>query len=123
MSQTKNWLSASRQQEERRTARRYKLTLPVVIQRIPTLTESDLLYGKTRDISTRGLYFTTYQELAPETKIDLSLCLFTGGSRVLITAQAKVLRVQKHRGNRLESFGVAASIEKYGISKKQPGTA
>ncbi len=103
--------------KERRSARRYKLVLPVVICRVPTRSESDLLYGKTRDISTRGLYFTTYQQLAPETKIDLSLYLLTGGSPVLITAQAKVLRVQKERENSVENFGVAALIEKYGISR------
>jgi hypothetical protein len=97
--------------------------LHVVIRRVPTLTESDLLYGKTRDVSTRGLYFTTYQQLAPGTKIDLSLHFLTGGSHVFINAQAKVLRVQKQREDSVELFGVAALIEKYGVTRAGLRTA
>jgi len=41
---------------ERRTARRYDLSLPVII-RIPAERQDDSQEGKTRDISTRGLYF------------------------------------------------------------------
>jgi hypothetical protein len=43
--------------------------------------------------------------------------LLTGGSPVFFAAQAKVLRVQKEREKSVESFGVAAFIEKYGISR------
>jgi c-di-GMP-binding flagellar brake protein YcgR len=110
-------------QIERRSVRRYKLTLLATIRRIPTLTESDLLYGKTRDISTRGLYFTTYQELAPETKIHLSLYFPNESNRFLFTAEAKVLRVQKEREDEVESFGVAALIEKLGIFRPEPDRA
>ena len=104
---------------ERRTSRRYKVTLPVTIRRIPTLTEADVVYGETRDISSGGLYFRTRQELAPETRIDLSFSLPTNDSQALITAQAKVLRVQKEREDSVEVFGVAVLIEKYGISRAE----
>lgn len=118
-----NWQGQAAGVRERRSACRYKLMLHVVIRRVPTLTESDLLYGKTRDVSTRGLYFTTYQRLAPGTRIDLSLHFLTGGSHVFINAQAKVLRVQKEREDSVELFGVGALIEKYGVTRAELRTA
>src|SRR5258707_939320 len=45
---------------ERRTARRYDLSLPIII-RVPAERASDSQQGKTRDISTRGLYFVADQ--------------------------------------------------------------
>jgi len=42
---------------DRRTARRYDLSLPVII-RLPIEKELSTRNGKTRDISTRGVYFT-----------------------------------------------------------------
>lgn len=110
----------------RRAVRRYRLALPVIVRRIPTLSESDLLYGKTRDISTEGLYFTTDQQVAPGTKLECSLTLppeITGGAQVFVAAQVKVVRVQKKRRNGLERVGVAAAIEKYEIIRVQPKTS
>ena len=42
---------------ERRTARRYDLSLPVSV-RLPINREPGAHDGQTRDISTRGVYFT-----------------------------------------------------------------
>ena len=48
---------------ERRTARRYDLSLPVNV-RLPINREPAAHNGQTRDISTRGVYFMMQKDLA-----------------------------------------------------------
>ena len=59
---------------ERRTARRYDLSLPVMI-RIPVEKDSGYRSGKTRDISTRGVYFTIENDLNTGAELDLTMTL------------------------------------------------
>src|SRR2546429_2900663 len=47
---------------ERRSTRRYDLSLPIIV-RVPAERTLDSQQGKTRDISTRGLYFVVDQNL------------------------------------------------------------
>jgi hypothetical protein len=108
---------------ERRTARRYDLSLPVVI-RIPVEKES-ARNGKTRDISTRGVYFTIDQDLNAGAELDITLTLpseVTRGSEVFIRAMGKVVRVEKKPENGLSRVGVAAVIERYEIIRNEPAT-
>ncbi len=100
---------------ERRAARRYDLSLPVII-RIPINKESEPRNGKTRDISTRGVYFTIDKDLAPGAELDITLTLpaeITRGTEVFVRAQGKVVRVERHP--EAERVGVAAVIERYDI--------
>ena len=86
---------------ERRTARRYDLSLPVII-RVPTERMVDTQQGKTRDISTRGVYFVLDQNMEAGSELDLTLTLpaeITHGPEVFVRAVAKVvLRRKPHRG-------------------------
>src|SRR5712664_2221649 len=87
---------------ERRTARRYDLSLPVII-RVPVEKETSR-NGKTRDISTRGVYFTIDQDLSAGAELDITLTLpsqITRGTEVFVRAQGKVVRVAKknHAGS------------------------
>jgi len=107
---------------ERRTASRYRLILPVVVRRVHVTDESDLFYGKTRDISVEGVYLTTYRQLARGTKLSLSLTLplEITGTQVLVAAEAEVVRVEKrHEG--FERVGMGASIQEFRIIYAQPG--
>jgi c-di-GMP-binding flagellar brake protein YcgR len=102
---------------ERRTARRYDLTLPVVI-RIPTERKAETQRGKTRDISTRGLYFVIDQDLQAGSELDITLTLpaeVTKGSEVLVRAIGKVIRVEQRLEDGNTRMGVAARIERYDI--------
>jgi len=102
---------------ERRTARRYDLSLPVII-RVPINKESEPRNGKTRDISTRGVYFTIDKDLAAGAELDITLTLpaqITRGTEVFVRAQGKVVRVEKHTDVGLERVGIAAVIERYDI--------
>ncbi|HVB85129.1 MAG TPA: PilZ domain-containing protein [Candidatus Dormibacteraeota bacterium] len=102
---------------ERRTARRYDLSLPVNV-RVPISREPKPQSGRTRDISTRGVYFTVQNDLAPGTELDFTLTLpaeITRGSEVLVRAHGRVVRVDKRSDDNYESTGVAAVIERYDI--------
>lgn len=102
---------------ERRTARRYDLSLPVNV-RLQLNREPGLHGGQTRDISTRGVYFTTQRDLAPGTEVDFTLTLpaeITRGTEVFVRAHGRVVRVDKRRDEDHETIGVAAVIERYDI--------
>jgi hypothetical protein len=80
--------------------------------------KSEFVHGKTHDVSTRGLYFTSTQRLAVGTRIGLSLTLpldATDGSRVLVDAKAKVVRVEENPDNGAGRVGIAAVIDSYNI--------
>jgi len=106
---------------ERRTARRYDLSLPVLI-RVPVEKEPSARNGKTRDISTRGVYFTLEDDPGPGTELDITLTLpseVTRGSEVFIRAMGKVVRVDKKPENGSSRVGVAAVIERYEIVRTE----
>lgn len=109
---------------ERRTARRYDLSLPVLV-RVPVDKEASSRNGKTRDISTRGLYFTVEEDLSAGAELDITLTLpseVTRGSEVFIRAMGKVVRVDKKPDNGASRVGVAAVIERYEIVRTEPST-
>ena len=102
---------------ERRLARRYDLTLPVSIR----FSAEKLVLrheGKTRDISTKGLYFVIERDLQAGSPLDLTLTLpaeITHGSNVFVRAQGKVVRVERRLEDGEQRMGVAAVIERYVI--------
>jgi hypothetical protein len=109
---------------ERRTARRYDLSLPVII-RVPVEREPSPRNGKTRDISTRGVYFTIEQDLSTGAELDITLTLpseVTRGSEVFIRAMGKVVRVDKRPDDDSARIGVAAVIERYEIIRNEPAS-
>lgn len=106
---------------ERRTARRYDLTLPVSI-RFAMESLVSRQDGKTRDISTRGLYFVVPQDLEAGSELDITLTLpaeITHGTDVLVRAQGKVVRVERRLEDGETRMGVAAVIERYDIMRGQ----
>ena len=113
-----------RKMTERRTARRYDLSLPVII-RVPVDKEISSRNGKTRDISTRGVYFTIDEGLSDGAELDITLTLpseVTRGSEVFIRAMGKVVRVDKRPENDASRVGVAAIIERYEIIRTDSPT-
>jgi PilZ domain len=106
---------------ERRNARRYDLSLPVMI-RIPSdgaeVRVAGLQKGETLDISTRGLYFVIEEDLEAGSELDITLKLpaeVTHGSEVFVKAAGKVVRVDPRSEARNMRLGVAAVIERYDI--------
>jgi PilZ domain len=96
---------------ERRAARRFSMMLPLKVR----FSKDDNLLekqGETRDVSFRGLYFTTEGSLEAGASIEFVLTLpqqITLAGDVHIRCYARVLRVEPHDGNR----GVAARIDRY----------
>lgn len=110
---------------ERRTARRYDLTLPIQI-RVSAERKTDTQKGKTRDISTRGLYFVIDQDLEAGSELDLTLTLpadLTNGIDVLVRAFGKVVRVENRMEDGNTRMGVAAMIERYDIIRSDVARA
>ncbi len=102
---------------ERRVARRYDLTLPISIrfgmERISARQE-----GRTRDISTKGLFFVINRSVETGSGLDITLTLpaeIVNGADVLVRAQGKVVRVEERFEEGEPKMGVAAVIERYDI--------
>jgi len=110
---------------ERRNTRRYELSLPVVV-RSPQKAEPESKNGKTRDISTRGVYFTIDEDIVPGSEVDFMLTLpaeITRGTEVFIRAHGKVVRVEQKNEDGTARMGVAAVIEKYDIIRAEPAAS
>ena len=106
---------------ERRTSRRYDLTLPVIV-RVPTEHSLVRQEGSTRDISTRGLYFVVDEDVRPGSELDITLTLpaeVTRGSEVCVKALGRVLRVECRIEDQTPRMGVAAMIERYDIIRTE----
>jgi c-di-GMP-binding flagellar brake protein YcgR len=108
---------------ERRTARRYDLTLPVIIRSAAErLVERQ--QGRTRDISTRGLFFVIDRDMDAGSELDITLTLpgeITNGTDVFVRAQGKVVRVERRIEEGEPRMGVAAIIERYDIIRDENG--
>jgi hypothetical protein len=110
---------------ERRIARRYDLSLPVII-RVPTERAGDSQQGKTRDVSTRGLYFVVDEKMESGSQVDITLTIpaeITHGSDVLIRALGKVVRVERRMEDGNARMGVAAVIERYDMFRGKAARA
>lgn len=93
--------------------------------RVPVDKESSSRNGKTRDISTRGVYFTVDEDLSTGAELDITLTLpseVTRGSEVFIRAMGKVVRIDKKPENGNSRVGVAAVIERYEIVRTESST-
>lgn len=106
---------------ERRTTRRYGLSLPVSM-RFPVVNGSALHSGETRDISTRGVYFLLDNDLNTGTELDLTMTLpaeLTGKIEVFIHAIGKVVRVERRGEDAGYRVGIAAVIERYEVVRNE----
>jgi PilZ domain len=108
---------------ERRTARRYDLSLPVII-RVPAERVADMQKGKTKDVSTRGVYFVLDQDLEAGSELDITMTLpaeVTHGCEVFVRALGKVVRVERRIEDGNSRMGVAAVIERYDLIRGENG--
>ena len=98
---------------ERRAARRYDLSLPVVVGVVP-YKRSEPCHGRIRDISTHGIYFITNEEFTPGAELEFTVVLpvgITQGTEVSMHAHSRVLRAEERREDDTMHTGVAAVIE------------
>jgi hypothetical protein len=99
--------------KERRAARRYDLSLPIVV-RVVLHKRSEPCHGRIRDISARGIYFITDEEFTPGAELEFIVILpvrVTQGTEVSIHAHIRVLRAEERREDDTTHTGVAAVIE------------
>ena len=102
---------------ERRTARRYDLSLPVVFW-VWTKKRSTSTKGKSRDISISGVYLTIDRDLGADTELGLTLTLpfeVTCGPEAFIRARGMVVRLDRNPDDGSCQAGVAVIIVRYQI--------
>jgi hypothetical protein len=112
---------------ERRSTHRYQLSPPLAIlpfsDRLMVHEQAGLARGRARNISTGGIYVTTFEPLTPGCEFAFTLVLppdLTGGGEIILRAQGKVVRTEKRLEKGIELTGVAATIETYEIVKSNP---
>ena len=102
--------------KDRRNARRYDLSFPVMVG---IAKEAASRTGKTRDISTHGVYFTINSDLSTGAELNLKMTLpaevTTGDTEVFIRATGKVVRVDNLSGHSDQKVGVAAVFDMHEI--------
>jgi c-di-GMP-binding flagellar brake protein YcgR len=109
--------------EERRAARRYNLALPIEIRLVSDLRASEPIFGRTRDISTRGLYFGIGQKLSVGMKIRFSIMPpWEEGTQAFISGRARVARVEEVSESNGDQTGVGAVIETYKFGQTESST-
>ena len=98
--------------KERRSARRYDISLPVVI-RVPLEKEAPSRKGNVRNISTHGVYIVSDQDLIAGAEVDLKITLPAEitGTEVFIRAKGKIVRLEETSDGGSPQVGVAAVIE------------
>ena len=104
---------------DRRTAKRYDLSLPIIV-RAPVDEGAVPRTGKTRDISSHGVYFSIDDDLKAGDEMKLTMILpaeLTGGTEVFIQAIGIIMRVDISAGD--QPFRVAAMIERYEIVRNE----
>jgi PilZ domain-containing protein len=110
---------------DRRTARRYGLALPVKMEQQEPAPRPEP-FGCTREISRSGLYFTADAAPAPGSMVSLTLTLpgtLTGGEGVLVEVMARIVRIEPAEATADGRIGVAARIERYEIVRASAAQA
>ena len=107
---------------DRRVTRRYDLSFPVVV-RAPLGAKAAPQEGKTRDVSTRGVYVLLDRAVHQDGDIDLTMTLpaeVTGGAGVFVRALGRVVRVEEWTEDGSPRVGIGAIIRRYEIVRNQP---
>ncbi|MGH9735931.1 MAG: PilZ domain-containing protein [Candidatus Acidiferrales bacterium] len=95
---------------ERRTSRRYGVSLPlqVFVSQGPSETYS----AQVRDISRSGIYFQSRVPIDPGSRLELAFALPTEAASVLVRASAKALRACRIEGGSSPLYGIAVTIDR-----------
>ena len=111
--------------KDRRIARRYDLSLPVIVRSLIDREDASWA-GKTREISNRGVYFTIDSNLSAGAELELTMIIpaeVSGSTEVFIRATGKVIRVDKRSGTSDQEANVAAVFEMYVIVRNEAAIA
>lgn len=104
--------------EERRAARRYKLSLRFEVWPESTSRGLEPIFFSTKDISTLGFYFESDQDFPIGSRFNFAIIFpqeITGDTPEFVNGSARAVRIERTAANRL---GVGILIEGYEISAK-----
>ncbi len=103
-------MNTATQVSERRALRRFPMHLPALIRSADRFQE---FITETHNISARGVFFYIEGQIAPQTKIEVTLTLpseATVSDSVRVRFTGRVVRVESGLGSRI---GIAVAIEDY----------
>jgi hypothetical protein len=103
-------------QPEKRSTRRFALDLPITIK-FPDNARQDA-NGRTRDVSSRGVFMYLDAELGEGATVDFVLTLpteVTLADPLRVQCSGRVLRVE----NKAKERGIAVAIEKYDFIREE----
>lgn len=104
--------------EERRTARRYKLSLRVEIWPESTSKGAQPIFFSTKDISSLGFYFESDQDFPVGSRFNFSIILpqeITGATAEFVNGSARTVRIE---GTSEDRLGIGILIESCKVSAK-----
>jgi c-di-GMP-binding flagellar brake protein YcgR len=108
--------------EERRAARRYELVLQIEVRLDSDLREFEPIFGRTRDISTRGFYFRSDSGLSVGMKFGFWIMPpweVAQATHAFISGRARAVRVEEVSENNVDRVGVGAVIERYKLGQTE----
>ncbi len=114
------------QNEERRRALRFLLDLPVEVK-VPSREGPQVTSTRTRDVSSRGLYFALTGAVEIGSPIEFTFILpeeLTSTREVRVRCVGRVVRVDPPQPNSRgegESTGIATVIEEYSVLAPEQG--
>ncbi|MCU1332436.1 MAG: type pilus assembly PilZ [Candidatus Angelobacter sp.] len=97
-------------QPEKRSTRRFSLDFPISVKVLNSCTRE--MTGRTRDVSSRGVFMYLDTEITPGVPIEFVMTLpkeITMADSICVRCAGKILRVDKSA----DAQGVAVAIEKY----------
>ena len=106
--------------KNRRGAPRHNLPLPIVLAELAQKTH--IIHGKTRNISTHGLYFTADLPVAVGLSLEFSFTLPANihqENQATVVGRARVIRVEEPDSGS-DKAGIAVAIESFKISMPPP---
>jgi hypothetical protein len=97
---------------DRRISRRYQLMLPIEVQ-VPNLKSAFHQTGRTHDLSSKGVCFSTSIALVPGSELDFVIAipaLMSGGSSVYLRGSGTVVWVgQRDKASHVAAMSIARS--------------
>ena len=103
---------------QRRAAHRYQVSAAVVVRRQSKGMVLEFVHALTRDVSTRGIYFTSNQRFAVGMRVGLFLTLplplkVPNCSQLVVNVKATVVRMDENSDTLAGRVGIAAVIDSY----------
>jgi PilZ domain-containing protein len=102
---------------DRRTARRFKMRLPLTLTWLGPMGRGELT-GETTEVSSKGIHFHTSKNVKPGTSVEFHMTLpheITMAGPVRVRCMGRVIRAEAHE----EKTAVVVAIDRYEFMRSE----